>query len=128
MMGRGLGHASHRAAGGGGEGLAVHELELRGLSISDNRSLARSKSPVVSRACWDPWTPTLGGVSVQAEDTLVTLHAGEQETRASTTPQGKQPRGRGHTYRSISSLPPFSSLFNSVNLSGCLGCEDHLGN
>ena len=30
---------------------------------------------------------------------LVTLHAGEQETRASTTPQGKQPRGRGHTYR-----------------------------
>lgn len=68
MMGRGLGHASHRAAGGGGEGLAVHELELRGLSISDNRRLARSKSPVVSRACWDPWTPTLGGVSVQAED------------------------------------------------------------
>lgn len=29
---------------------------------------------------------------------LVTLHAGEQETRASTTPRGKQPGGRGHTY------------------------------
>lgn len=51
MMGRELGHASHRAAGGGGEGLAVREPELRGLSISDNRRLTGSKSPVVSRAC-----------------------------------------------------------------------------
>lgn len=45
MMGRGL------AAGGGGEALAARELELRGLSISGNRRLTASKSPVVSRAC-----------------------------------------------------------------------------
>lgn len=55
MMGRGLGHASHRAAGGGGEDSAIHELELRGLSISDIRRLVGSKSP------WSPELPRTPG-------------------------------------------------------------------
>lgn len=52
MMGRGLGHASHRAAAGGGEDFATHEPELQGLSISDIRRLVGSKCP---------WSPDLLG-------------------------------------------------------------------
>lgn len=34
-----------------------------------------------------------------APQSLVSLHTGDQVTRAGTTPRGKQPGGRGHTYR-----------------------------